>query len=368
MIAEVRVPNFAESISEVTITSLLVSSGSTVQENQGIAEIESEKVNHLIYAPTSGKLVWEVEEGAVVSVGALLATIHPCEGNVEKETVESEEPTEAVVQESQPVASHVEIINFPSEPGNSVPPSDKRFVPFRKENVEGERESRKKMTSIRKTISRRLLKALHESAMLTTFNEMNLTALMSLRKRLQEQFVSDHGVKLGLMSFFIKATVAALKEYPQINAYIDGDDVVYRHYYDLSIAIGMDRGLVAPVLRNCDQLSMAEIESQLIHLATRAREGTLSFSDLQGGCFTITNGGVYGSMFSTPLLNPPQLGILGMHKIEKRPIVQNDTIVIADMMYVALSYDHRMIDGKEAVGFLVKIKELIESPETLLNM
>lgn len=368
MVVEVRVPNFAESISEVTVTSLLVPSNTNVQENQGIAEIESEKVNHLIYAPISGKVHWEVEEGAVVSVGTILATIDPSD---KEETIQDNVNTELPKSEVSDLSkegpnlvkkSPTEIIDFPSEP-----PQDKRFVPFKDAMPNSERESRQRMTSIRKTISRRLLKALHESAMSTTFNEMNLTALMQVRKQHQERFISNYGVKLGLMSFFIKASVAALKEFPQLNAYIDGDDVVYRHYYDLCIAIGVDRGLVAPVLRNCDQLSMAEIEQQLQVLTSKAKEGSLSFTDLQGGGFTITNGGVYGSMFSTPLLNPPQLGILGMHKIEKRPIVQNDSIVVADMMYVALSYDHRMIDGKEAVGFLVRIKELIETPESLLD-
>lgn len=375
MITEVYVPNFAESISEVIINVVLVASDSKVTENQGIAELESEKVNHLIYAPTSGKIVWEVKEGDVVAVGALIAKIYSTDEekssssvqhNISTSTVDIEKSSDHkdLVSEQK-----VEIIDFPSEQTPSEPPN-KRFVPLKDKVAHSlhERETRQRMSSIRKTISKRLLQAMHESAMLTTFNEVNMSALLQLRKERQELFIEKYGVKLGLMSFFIKASVLALKEFPKVNAYIDGNDIVYRHYYDLSIAIGTDRGLVVPVIRNVDQLSSGAIETELVNLASKARDGSLSFSELQGGCFTITNGGVYGSLLSTPILNPPQVGILGMHKIEKRPIVQDGQIIAADMMYIALSYDHRMIDGKEAVGFLVKIKECIENPESLLDM
>lgn len=358
MITEVRIPNIAESISEVTIASLLVSSGSIIQENQGILEIESDKLNQLIYAPISGKIFWKVSEGDVVAVGGLVATI--------EETQESSETLE--ILESEPVEA--EIIRFPSD--QKPPYQGKRFVPLKEKSSlrdTAERgEIRERMSSIRKTISRRLVSSLHESAMLTTFNEIYMTPCIQLRKEKQERFMEKFGVKLGYMSFFVKAVLEGLKAYPRLHAYIDGEEIVYRQYYDICLAIGTDRGLVAPVIRDCQKLSSGEIEQKLADLAIRAREGQLSLSELEGGGFTITNGGVYGSLLSTPILNPPQVGILGMHKIEKRPVVLDGEIVIADMMYVALSYDHRIIDGKEAVGFLVKVKESIEHPEALLEL
>lgn len=378
MITEVFVPNFAESISEVIINVVLVQSNSEVKENQGIAELESEKVNHLIYAPISGKIVWEVKEGDIVAVGSLLAKIYSADDknslnhNTETIVIESKSQTSdnaSTFSEELVSEQKLEIIDFPAKSSAEVP-TNKRFVPLKDKLARSsqDKETRQRMSSIRKTISKRLLQALHDSAMLTTFNEINMSALLRLRKERQNAFIEKYGVKLGLMSFFIKASVLALKEFPKINAYIDGEDIVYRHYYDMSIAIGTDRGLVVPVIRNVDQMSGGEIEVALANLAAKAREGSLAFYELQGGGFTITNGGVYGSLLSTPILNSPQVGILGMHKIEKRPIIQDGEIVAADMMYVALSYDHRMIDGKEAVGFLVKIKESIENPESLLDL
>ncbi|WP_366223803.1 dihydrolipoyllysine-residue succinyltransferase [Chlamydia buteonis] len=359
MITEVRIPNVAESISEVTIASLLVTSESLVQENQGIMEIESEKVNQLIYAPISGRIVWSVAEGDVVAVGGIVAKIYDANESV------SETPVEETVD--------AEIICFPRSTVHNPPAEGKTFVPLREKMQEepqrsgAKNEVRERMSSIRKTISRRLVTALHESAMLTTFNEIHMTPLMKLRKEKQEAFSSRYNVKLGLMSFFIKAVIEALKVYPRINAYIDGDDIVYHQYYDISIAVGTERGLVVPVIRECDKLSSGDIEMKLADLANRARDGLISLPELEGGSFTITNGGVYGSLLSTPIINPPQVGILGMHKIEKRPVVIDNTIAIADMMYVAFSYDHRIIDGKEAVGFLIKIKDAIEQPERLLD-
>ncbi|EPP35660.1 dihydrolipoyllysine-residue succinyltransferase component of 2-oxoglutarate dehydrogenase complex [Chlamydia ibidis] len=368
MITEVRIPNIAESISEVTISSLLVPSEGTVQENQGILEIESDKVNQLIYAPIGGRIVWEVSEGDTVPVGHIVGKIYDT-------NVEGSETLSVVEKEEMPnICTDAEIISFPGNlPGHTPPNTGKTFVPLKDKlsaipSIEGRNEVREKMSSIRKTISRRLVSALHESAMLTTFNEIHMTPLINLRKEKQNEFSQRHGVKLGFMSFFVKAVVAALKEYPRVNAYIDGSDIVYREYYDICIAVGTERGLVVPVIRNCNTLSSGDIEKQLTDLASRAREGAITIPELEGGSFTITNGGVYGSLLSTPIINPPQVGILGMHKIEKRPVVVDNSIIAADMMYVAFSYDHRIIDGKEAVGFLVKIKDMIEQPGSLLDI
>jgi 2-oxoglutarate dehydrogenase E2 component (dihydrolipoamide succinyltransferase) len=222
------------------------------------------------------------------------------------------------------------------------------------------------MSALRKRIAHRLVEAQHTAAILTTFNEVDMSAVMELRSRYKESFQKKHGVGLGFMSFFVKAAIDALRTYPRVNAYIDGEEIVYHHYYDIGVAVGTEKGLVVPVIRNAEQLSFAGIEKAIKAYGEKARDGKLSVDDLSGGTFTISNGGVYGSMMSTPILNPPQSGILGMHNIVKRAVVVNDQIVIRPMMYLALSYDHRIIDGKEAVGFLVRIKEEIEAPERLL--
>ncbi|MCI0395851.1 MAG: 2-oxoglutarate dehydrogenase complex dihydrolipoyllysine-residue succinyltransferase [Chloroflexi bacterium] len=230
----------------------------------------------------------------------------------------------------------------------------------------GRREERLRMSRRRRTIARRLVEAQHNAAMLTTFNEVDMSAVMGLRKRRQETFQQRHGIKLGFMSFFVKASIGALKAFPQLNAEIDGDDMILKQYYDIGIAVGVEEGLVVPVLRDADRMTFAGIEQAIKEFADKAREGTLSLEDLRGGTFTITNGGVFGSLLSTPILNPPQVGILGLHKIEERPVALNGEVVIRPMMYLALSYDHRIVDGREAVQFLVRIKELIEDPEQLL--
>jgi 2-oxoglutarate dehydrogenase E2 component (dihydrolipoamide succinyltransferase) len=227
-------------------------------------------------------------------------------------------------------------------------------------------EERIRMTRRRRTIAQRLLEAKQSTAMLTTFNEVDMSAVMDLRKRRNEEFQKEHGIKLGIMSFFVKASVGALKAFPQINAEIDSDEIVLKRYYDMGVAIGSEEGLVVPVVRDVDRLSFAEIEKKIVEYVTRTNAGKLTVDDLRGGTFTITNGGVFGSMLSTPILNPPQVGILGLHKIEERPIALKGAVVIRPMMYVALSYDHRIVDGREAVLFLVKLKELLEDPEKLL--
>ena len=230
----------------------------------------------------------------------------------------------------------------------------------------GPREERVRMSRIRQTIARRLKDAQNTAAMLTTYNEADMSHIMEMRKQYKELFIKKHGVKLGFMSFFVKACVQALKDVPAVNAEIDGTDIIYKNYYDISIAVGTPKGLVVPVLRGCDELSLGGIEKNIGALGAKAREGQLSMDDMMGGTFTISNGGVYGSLMSSPILNPPQVGILGMHKIEKRAVVIDDQIVIRPMMYLALSYDHRIVDGKEAVTFLVRVKECLEDPERLL--
>jgi 2-oxoglutarate dehydrogenase E2 component (dihydrolipoamide succinyltransferase) len=247
----------------------------------------------------------------------------------------------------------------PQEALKSAPPPPSPTTPA---PVSDKRETRTRMSTLRKVIASRLVEAQHTAAMLTTFNEIDMSQVMSLREKYKESFQKKHGVRLGLMSFFVKACVDALQAVPQVNSYIDGDDLVHREYFDIGIAVSTAKGVVVPVVRNCDQLDYAEIEKQIETFAKKAREGTLSLEDLRGGGFTITNGGVFGSLFSTPILFPPQSGILGMHKIDKRAVVVNDEIVIRPMMFVALSYDHRVIDGQEAVTFLVKIKNNLEDP------
>ena len=232
--------------------------------------------------------------------------------------------------------------------------------------IHGERESRKKMSRLRKVVATRLVEAQHNAAMLTTFNEIDMSHVMELRKKYKDRFKEIHGIGLGFMSFFVKASVEALKQCPDINAYLDGDDICYRNYFDLSVAVSTPKGLVVPVLRNCDKMSFVGIEKGILEFANRGREGKLSMDEMQGGGFTITNGGTFGSLLSTPILNPPQSAILGMHKIEERPIALNGQVVIRPMMYVALSYDHRIVDGKEAVTFLVRIKECIEDPAKIM--
>jgi len=234
------------------------------------------------------------------------------------------------------------------------------------ETDEGRREERVRMSRRRQTIAQRLVEAQHNAAMLTTFNEVDMTAIIDLRKRRRDAFKERHGVSLGFMSFFTRAVIGALKAYPRLNAEIQGNEIILKHYYDIGVAVGAEEGLVVPVVRDADRLTFAEIEREIATLAEKARNNTLSLSELQGGTFTITNGGVYGSLLSTPILNAPQVGILGMHKVEQRPIALNGEVVVRPMMYVALSYDHRIVDGNEAVRFLVRVKELLEDPETLL--
>lgn len=375
MKSEIKIPVMGESISEATVAQILKPTGSHVSMDDEIVELETEKVNQVLYAHQKGIITLNISVGDTVKIGQIIGLIDDTAAPtpIPKQEIKEEkkeEPTkkietppkmsggariskDAAIEElfsEKKEKQKTETVSQPVSPSNS---SDKR-------------ETRKKMSKIRQVIARRLVEAQQTAAMLTTFNEIDMSEVMSIREKNKDSFSKEHGVKLGFMSFFVKAVVAALKEYPGLNSYIDGDEIVHREYYDIGIAVGTEKGLIVPVIRNCDQLSFAEIEKAIENFAKKAKEGTLSPNDLQGGGFTITNGGVYGSLLSTPILNPPQSGILGMHKIVKRPIAVDDQVVIRPMMYVALSYDHRIVDGKEAVSFLVTVKNCLEDHIKLL--
>ncbi|MDP1834739.1 MAG: 2-oxoglutarate dehydrogenase complex dihydrolipoyllysine-residue succinyltransferase [Chlamydiales bacterium] len=388
MSQDIKVPAMGESINEATIAEIIKQSGSAVAVDDEILELETDKVNQVLHAPIAGTLKLTVNKDDVVKIGQVIGVITPSGERQEAPVadVAAPEPAKEEVRkvETAPAApapkaaapkadfsaraSRESFIADLSKPKEESPP--KQESPKTQSVVSttsGARpERRVRMSKIRKVIARRLVESQQTTAMLTTFNEVDMSEVMAVRERHKDSFMKQHGVKLGFMSFFVKACVSALKAVPELNAYIDGEDVVYRDYFNVSIAIGTDRGLVVPVVRNCDQLSYAEIEQAIVNYAKKAREGGLTVDDLQGGGFTITNGGTYGSLLSTPIINPPQSGILGMHKIQKRPIVVNDQIVIRPMMYLALSYDHRIVDGKEAVTFLVHVKNDLEDPSRLL--
>jgi len=366
MTIEIKIPSMGESINEVIIGQIIAPTGTQVNADAEILEIETDKVNQALYAPQAGKVHLTVETGQTAKVGQVIGTIDPI--SQEKEKTASAEKKEKPSVQTPPIPSSPPTIeplrytkeNFLNE--LQTKKTEEKSPPI----VQTERETRRPLSKIRQVIAQRLVEAQQTMAMLTTFNEIDLSAVIQLREKYKENFTKKHQVKLGFMSFFVKAAVASLQEYPDLNSYIDGNDIVHRNYYDIGIAVGSERGLVVPVVRHCDQLSFAAIEQEIECYAKKAKEGTLVLNDLQGGGFTITNGGIYGSLLSTPIINPPQCAILGMHKIEKRPIVIDDQIVIRPMMYVALSYDHRLIDGKEAVLFLATIKSLLEDPSRLL--
>ncbi len=368
MKSEIKVPAMGESVVEATIGHFLKPSGTQVQENEEIVELETEKVNQVLYSPHAGVVNWKVQEGQNVTIGQVI-------GEVDSEAVSSVAPPLPPPKKAEtPVPPLKEEKGMRYRPQDFVEdlkqrePEPQPLVTPKKEAPaqSDKRETRRPLSKIRKTVATRLVNVLHESAMLTTFNEVDMSAVMDLRARHKESFQKKHEVKLGFMSFFVKAVVDALHLFPDVNSYIAGDEIAHRDYYDISIAVSTERGLFVPVVRGCDHLSFAEIERTIEQLAKKAREGRIAIEDLQGGGFTITNGGVYGSLLSTPILNPPQSGILGMHKIQKRPVVVGDQIVIRPMMYLALSYDHRIVDGKEAVSFLVRVKEVLEDPSLLL--
>ncbi len=378
MKVEVKVPSVGESVQEATIASLLKQSGSQVKQDEEIIEIETDKVNQIIYSPAAGKLELTVKVDDVVKIGQTIGSIDT--ENVteapasQKEAPKPEESTKPAV-ESTPSSSdaarkteeefvqNLEKKPPPPEPSAPAPAAPAPAAPPEKEE-RGER--RERMSKLRRLVATRLVEVKNQTAMLTTFNEVDLSQVIQIRKKEQESFQKKHGVKLGFMSFFVKACVSALQEFPAINARIDKDEIVYRDYFDVGIAVGTDKGLMVPVLRDCQKMSCAEVEKKLKDFAEKARKGMISVDDLQGGTFTITNGGVYGSLLSTPILNPPQSGILGMHAIVERPMNVGGKVEIRPMMYVALSYDHRIVDGKEAIGFLVHIKKNLEDPSRFI--
>jgi len=361
---EIKVPAMGESISEATIGTLIKPNGSQVAADEEVIELETDKVNQVLYAPQAGTLTISVQPGQKVKIGDVIGFVES-EGGAKAPT-EAPKPAAPAPQPAPVPAPEGGTARkgkeqFVSEVNKTAPEPKKIEVPTQPTG----REVRRKMSRLRKVIGERLVEVKQQTAMLTTFNEVDMSKIMDLREKYKEAFTKAHGVKLGFMSFFVKAVVSALQAFPDFNSYIDGADLVHREYYDIGVAVGTDKGLFVPVVRNCDKLSFAEIEASIEQYAKKAKEGTLVVDDLQGGGFTITNGGTYGSMLSTPILNPQQCGILGMHKIQKRPVVVEDQVVVRPIMYLALSYDHRIVDGREAVTFLVHIKDHLEDPARL---
>ncbi|MGI9240765.1 MAG: dihydrolipoyllysine-residue succinyltransferase [Verrucomicrobiales bacterium] len=368
---EVKIPAVGESITSGLIAQWHVADGAEVQSGDLLLTLETDKISTEITAEHSGTIKFISAEGDEVAIGAVVATIEEgaASGKPAKKKRQAkkkaasaaprEEPEPAPVAEAKDAARPVP----EKESGLEVLPARK---PAALADTSTERFTRKKLSPLRRKIADHLVSAQQNAALLTTFNECDMGEVMSLRKQVQEDFVAKHGIKLGFMSFFVKACVAALKAVPGINSRIEGDSLITNHFYDIGVAIGTDKGLFVPVIRDCDQKSFAEIERDIADYAKKAREGKIQLEDLSGGVFTITNGGIYGSMLSTPIINPPQSGILGMHNIQQRPMAVDGEVVIRPMMYLALSYDHRVVDGKEAVTFLVKVKGGIEQPTRLM--
>jgi 2-oxoglutarate dehydrogenase E2 component (dihydrolipoamide succinyltransferase) len=384
--SDILVPQLGESVVEARVAKWLKHEGDRVETGEPIVELETDKIDLEVGASHSGVLSSiRHREGEDVKVGEVLAVItdgvEPSRAPaVPPPTPAREAPAPAVAQPSPPAAAERRApvppaaqpapaaVFEPPSPVPATPPIAKEpeAMPSASTRRSDRREERVRMSKRRATIARRLVDAQRTAAMLTTFNEIDMTVVMELRKKRKEAFEKEYGVGLGLMSFFVKAAVAALRAFPQLNAEIQGDEIVYKHYFDIGIAVGAEGGLVVPVLRNADQMSFAQIETAIRDFAARAEGNALTLADLTGGTFTITNGGVFGSLMSTPILNPPQVGILGLHKIQDRAVPLNGQVVIRPMMYVALSYDHRLVDGREAVQFLVRIKNLVEDPANLL--
>ena len=351
---DVLVPVLGESVVEATVSKWIKKQGELVEVDEPIVELETDKVTLEVPAAVSGILDnLAVSEGDTVEVGALLAIIVAGE-----KTDENSKPTPK--QENKKVEEQTIEPEKVENKQINIKPEVVR------EAVNNTLEERVPMSRLRQAIARRLKEAQNTAAMLTTYNEVDMTALMEMRKNYQDSFEKKNGVRLGYMSFFVKASIDALSQFPAVNAEIDGNDIVYKNYYNIGVAVGTSQGLVVPVLKDADKMSFGETELNIANFGKKAKEGSLGITDMAGGTFTISNGGVYGSLMSSPILNPPQSGILGMHKIQKRPVAINDVIEIRPMMYLALSYDHRIIDGREAVSFLVRIKEIIEDPRRLV--
>lgn len=359
---EVKIPSAGESITSGVLSIWHKKNGERVSRDELLFTLETDKVSQEVMAADSGILHTKVAEGEEVKIGQVVAEIEPVAAGA------AAAPAPAPVEEKAP-APVVEAPKAPA-PVATPPPAAAPKAPAPAQETQAvstdSRATRKKLSPLRRKIATQLVMAQQTAAILTTFNECDMSAIMALRKELQDDFSKKHGVKLGFMSFFIKAVVDALQAIPSINSRIDGDELITNNAYDIGVAVGTERGLIVPVLKDCEKLSFAEIETSLAGFATKAREGRISLEDLSGGVFTISNGGVYGSLLSTPILNPPQSGILGMHKIQERAVVVNGQIVARPMMYLALSYDHRVVDGKEAVTFLVRVKDCLENPARLL--
>jgi 2-oxoglutarate dehydrogenase E2 component (dihydrolipoamide succinyltransferase) len=375
MALDIKVPVLPESVADATVLTWHKKPGDAVKRDENLVDIETDKVVLEVVAPSDGVLATIIKDvGAIVKAEEIIgtftsqsiATQQPA--SPQQTTASPQQPTAA--PQSTPVPISMDSTS-PSErralKEQDVIINNNKNTSIAKEATTASRlEKRVPMTRLRSKIAERLLEAQQNSAILTTFNEVNMAPVIALRSNYKEEFLQKYGVRLGFMSFFVLAVVAALKKFPTVNASIDGNDIVYHGFFDIGIAVSTDRGLVVPVLRDADTLTMAEIEQKITQFGKDAKENKLTMEDLSGGTFTITNGGVYGSLMSTPILNPPQSGILGVHKIEERPVVEDKQIVIRPMMYVALSYDHRIIDGAESVQFLVAVKELLEDPARLL--
>jgi 2-oxoglutarate dehydrogenase E2 component (dihydrolipoamide succinyltransferase) len=409
MSVEIKVPSVGESVTEGTIGRWLKANGAAVKANEPVCELETDKAMTEVMAPVGGRLSITVAEGQKVAIGSVIGRIEegaaqPAAAPVPTAAPKRNGDTHAPAAPSRaaepllsPAARHhaanegidphqitgsgrggriikEDVLAHATPRAAAAGPSFQPDVPSpagkpdlqESKTTPNGRERRERMTPIRARIAERLIAAQQSAAILTTFNEADLSAVMALRAKYKESFQKKHGVGLGFMSFFVKAAVEALRAFPAVNASIDGSDIVYHNYYDIGVAVSTEKGLMVPVLRNADELSFAGIEKGIAALAQKARENKITVADLQGGTFTITNGGIFGSLLSTPILNTPQSAILGMHAIQKRPIAVDDQVVIRPMMYLAVSYDHRLIDGREAVSFLVRIKECLESPERLL--
>ena len=390
---EINVPTVGESISEVTLVQWLKNDGDWVERDEILCELESEKATFELNAEKAGILHIVAEEGSDLNIGDLACKIDETaerpEGAAEPEAAPAKEEKQPAKEEAKQAPAADKNANA-TPVAKSIMAENKMTAGDVKGTGEGGRilkkdvlaalenpgrigggeksrsEDRKKMSNLRKTVSRRLVEAKNSTAMLTTFNEVDMTNIMAIRSKYKETFKEQHGVNLGFMSFFTKACCYALTEWPSVNAYIDGEEIVYHEYCDISIAVSAPKGLVVPVIRNAESLGMHEIEAEVKRLALKARDNKLTMEEMTGGTFTITNGGVFGSLMSTPIINIPQSAILGMHKIQDRPMVIDGKVEVRPMMYLALSYDHRIIDGRESVGFLVRVKELLENPELML--
>lgn len=386
MSTQVKVPSMGESITSGIIAAWHVKDGDFVTTGQVLYELETDKITSEGQAESSGVISLKATVGDEVEIGQVIALIDEtakAPASAAALTAKAPEPVKVPETKQEAISPAVRRIAAESKispstvvgsgkdgrvtKGDMLATTEKQSSSISSLPVAAEgRTTRKKMSPLRRKIAERLVTVKQESAMLTTFNEVDMSAIMAARKKYQDKFFEKHGVKLGFMSFFVKASVKALQAIPEINAEIEGDEIIQNNFYDISIAVGGPKGLMVPVVRNCDKLSFAGIEQEIINYAKKVRDGKITIADLQGGVFTITNGGIYGSMLSTPILNAPQSAILGMHNIKERAVVVNGEIVIRPMMYLALSYDHRIIDGKEAVTFLNMIKELLEDPARLL--